>query len=337
MVTIKDISKKSGYSTSTVSKALNGSSEIGEETTLLIQKIAHEMGYFPNAAARLLKTNKSNNLGVLFVDEMQSGLAHEYFSSVLNSFKVEAERLGYDITFISHNIGNQNMTYYEHCKYRNCDGVVIACVDFNDPRVIELIQSEIPTVTIDHIFNDSTSILSDNLNGVKDLVNHIYNYGHRKIAFIHGENTSVTQRRLAGFYKACNKLNITVPDYYIKPARYHDPKSSGLATRELLQLKDPPTCIIYPDDFSFIGGMNEIEKHGLSIPDDISVAGYDGIYLSQVLRPQLCTYKQNTEGLGKYAAANLVDAITNKKTYIPKQIWVEGELLVGNSIKKIEF
>ena len=337
MVTIKDISKKSGYSTSTVSKALNSSSEIGEETTSLIQKMASEMGYFPNAAARLLKTNKSNNLGVLFVDEMQSGLAHEYFSSVLNSFKVEAERLGYDITFISHNIGNLNMTYYEHCKYRNCDGVVIACVDFNDTRVIELIQSEIPTITIDHIFNDSTSILSDNLKGVKDLVNHIYDYGHRKIAFIHGENTSVTQRRIAGFHKACNKLNITVPDYYIKPARYHDPKSSGLATKELLELKDPPTCIMYPDDFSFIGGMNEIENHGLSIPIDISVAGYDGIYLSQVLRPKLSTYKQNTEALGKYAAANLIDAVTNKKTYIPKQIWVEGELLVGNSIKKIEF
>ncbi|WFA10025.1 LacI family DNA-binding transcriptional regulator [Tissierella sp. Yu-01] len=337
MVTIKDISKKTGYSTSTVSKALNGSSEIGEETTELIRKMASEMGYLPNAAARLLKTNRSNNLGVLFVDEMQSGLGHEYFSAVLNSFKVEAERLGYDITFISHNIGNMPMSYYEHCKYRNCDGVVIACVDFNDPAVIELMQSEIPTVTIDHIYNDCTAILSDNLNGVKDLVHHIYDNGHRKIAFIHGENTSVTQRRLAGFYKTCNKLNIEVPDYYIKQARYHDPTSSALATRELLQLPDPPTCIMYPDDFSFIGGMNEIEKQGLSIPDDISVTGYDGIYLSQVLRPTLSTYKQNTEALGKEAAINLVNAIVDKKTYIPKQIWIEGKLLVGNSIKKIEF
>jgi LacI family transcriptional regulator len=85
LVTIKDISKKSGFSTSTVSKALNGSSEIGEETSELIKKVANEMGYFPNAAARLLKTKQSNNIGVLFIDEMQSGLAHEYFSAVLNS------------------------------------------------------------------------------------------------------------------------------------------------------------------------------------------------------------------------------------------------------------
>jgi LacI family transcriptional regulator len=337
LVTIKDISKKCGFSTSTVSKALNGSSEIGDETTALVQKTAIEMGYFPNAAARLLKTNRSNNIGVLFIDEMKSGLGHEYFSAVLNSFKVEAELLGYDITFISHNIGNMKISYYDHCKYRNCDGVIIACVDFNDPAVIELIQSEIPTVTIDHIFNDCTAILSDNLKGVKELVQYIYGNGHRKIAYIHGENTSVTHRRLVGFHKACEELDIKVPKDYIKEARYHDPQSSGTATRELLNLSDPPTCIMYPDDFSFIGGMNEIEKHGLNIPDDISVTGYDGIYLSQVLRPKLSTFKQNTEALGKEAAINLVQAIVDKKTYIPKQIWIEGELLIGNSVKKIEF
>ncbi|WP_326908042.1 LacI family DNA-binding transcriptional regulator [Sedimentibacter sp. MB31-C6] len=337
MVTIKDISKKSGYSTSTVSKALNGSSEIGENTSSFIRKVANEMGYFPNAAARLLKTNHSNNIGVLFIDEMQSGLAHEYFSAVLNSVKDEAEHLGYDITFISRNIGKMHMSYYNHCKYRNCDGVVIACVDFNDPEVVELIQSEIPTVTIDHIFNDCTAILSDNISGVTDLVKYIYDNGHRKIAYIHGENTSVTQRRLSGFYKTCKEMGLEIPNNYIKEARYHDPKSSGLATRELLQLSDPPSCIMYPDDFSFIGGMNEIEKQGLKIPDDISVAGYDGIYLSQVLRPKLCTFKQNTEALGKEAANNIVMAITEKKTYIPKQIWIEGELLTGKSIKKIDF
>lgn len=337
MITIKDISKKCGFSTSTVSKALNGSSEIGKKTTAIIQKTAVEMGYLPNSAARSLKTNRSNNIGVLFIDEMQSGLGHEYFSAVINSFKVEAERLGYDITFISHNIGNMQMSYYDHCKYRKCDGVVIACVDFNDPAVVELIQSEIPTVTIDHIFNDCTAILSNNLRGANDLVRYIYEKGHRKIAFIHGENTSVTKNRLAGFYKACNELGLTIPKEYIKQARYHDPKSSGLATRELLNLPVPPSCIMYPDDFSFIGGMNEIEKHGLIIPDDISVAGYDGIYLSQVLRPRLCTFKQNTEALGKEAAIHLVKAILDKKTYVPKQIWIEGELLIGNSVKKTEF
>lgn len=336
MTTIKDISKKCGYSVSTISKALNDSSEIGAETKKKIKETAKAMGYFPNAAARLLKTNRSNNIGVLFVDEMQSGLTHEYFSAVLNSLKVEAEQLGFDITFISQNLGNITMSYYEHAKYRNCDGVVIACVDFYDPAIIELINSDIPTVTIDHIFNESSAILSDNLNGARDLVRYIGEQGHRKIAYIHGEDTTVTQKRLAGFYKACKELDIKIPDEYIKRARYHDPKSSALATRELLDLPDPPTCIMYPDDFSFIGGMNEIEQHGLSIPEDISVAGYDGIYLSQVLRPKLTTYRQDTEALGREAAHQIIGQITDKKTFVPKQIWIKGDLLTGDSIRKIK-
>ena len=335
MVTIKDISKKCGVSFATVSKALNGYSDIGEETAENIRMIAKEMGYLPNATARTLKTKRSNNIGVLFMDNTQRGLAHEYFSTVLESFKVEAERLGFDITFISKNIGNLNMSYYDHCKYRHCDGVCIACVDFNDPAVVELVRSEIPTVTIDHVFDNRTAVLSDNIQSVRDLVQYIHGGGHRKIAFIHGEDTSVTQKRLASFYKTCEDLSLEVPDNYVQSALYHDPKSSGIATRELLNLKQRPTCIMYPDDFSFIGGMNEIEKQGLSIPDDISVVGYDGIYLSQVLRPKLTTLRQDTETLGKEAADKLIKAIVSPKTYIPQQVVIPGLLWEGGSVKKI--
>lgn len=335
MVTIKDISIKLGVSPATVSKALNGHSDIAEATIEKIRKTAREMGYLPNAAARALKTNRTHNLGVLFTDATQSGLAHEYFSHILESFKVEAERLGYDITFISQNIGNTPMSYYDHCRYRNVDGVAIASVDFTDPMVLELVQSEFPIVTIDYVFNNRTAILSDNVGGIRDLVTHIYERGHRKIAYIHGEDTSVTQKRLASFYSTCAELGISVPDEYVRPAIFHDPRSSALATRELLALPVKPTCIMYPDDFSFIGGMNEIERSGLCIPEDISVAGYDGIYLSQVLRPKLTTLRQDTKTLGAYAAAQLVKAIESPKLAIPQQILVKGELLPGGSVQQL--
>jgi LacI family transcriptional regulator len=335
MITIKDISKKCGVSSATVSKALNGYTDISEETIELIRGVAREMGYLPNAMARALKTNRSYNLGVLFVDKTSSGLAHEYFSAVLNSFKVEAEMLGYDITFISQNIGQFSMSYFEHCRYRKCDGAVIASVNFNDPAVVELVQSDIPTVTIDHVFNNRTAILSDNVKGVSDLVHYLYDNGHRKIAFIHGEDTAVTQKRVASFYKNCAELGIDVPNEYVKSAIYHDPKSSSRATVELLKLSDRPTCIMYPDDFSFIGGMIEIEKAGLSIPRDISVVGYDGIYLSQVLRPRLTTLRQDTESLGREAASKLVEAIEKPKTFIPQQIMVPGQILEGGSVKRL--
>lgn len=335
MVTIKDISKRCGVSAATVSKALNGYTDIGGDTAEYVRSVAKEMGYLPNATARALKTNRSNNLGVLFVDQTHCGLTHEYFSSVLNSLKEEAESRGFDITFISKNIGQFQMSYYEHCRYRNCDGVVIASVNFKDPDVVELVNSEIPIVTIDHVFDNRTAILSDNVDCICNMVRYLYNNGHRRIAYIHGEDTSVTQKRLASFYKACMDLGINISEEYIKPAIYHDPKASGLATRELLALPVRPSCIMYPDDFSFIGGMNEIERHGLEIPDDISVVGHDGIYLSQVLRPRLTTLKQDTESLGREAAAKLIEAIVSPKTFIPQQVVVPTHFVEGKSVKML--
>jgi LacI family transcriptional regulator len=335
MVSMKDISIKCGVSVATVSKALNGQSDIGKQTALHIRKVAKEMGYFPNAAARALKTNRTNNIGVLFVDKMQSGLMHEYFSSLLNSIKAEAERGGYDVTFISSNIGQSKMSYLEHCRYRACDGVVIACADFNDPSVVELVQSEIPVVTIDHVFNDKTSILSNNVRGVKDLVEFLAEQGHRKIAFIHGEDTSVTQKRIASFYRTCQELGIAVPDHYVKSALYHDPASSGEATKELLALTDRPTCIMYPDDFSFMGGRNVLDERGLKIPEDISVTGYDGIFLSQILQPALTTVRQDTISIGREAAARLIESIENPKAAVAEQVMIDGQLLPGNSVKRI--
>ena len=125
MVTLKEIANVCGVSVATVSKALNHASDISQETTEKVSRVARELGYYPNAAARQLKTNRSYNIGVLFVDDTHCGLTHEYFSSVLNAVKNEVEHNGYDVTFISKNIGSTTMSYLEHARYRNCDGVVI--------------------------------------------------------------------------------------------------------------------------------------------------------------------------------------------------------------------
>lgn len=335
MVSIKDISIRCGVSVATVSKALNNHSDISETTKKNILQVAREMGYYPNSFARALKTNRTYNIGVLFVDEAQSGLTHDYFAHVLDSFKVEAESHGYDITFINKHMGHRKMSYFEHSKYRGVDGVVIACIDFSDPDVLELIQSNIPVVTIDHIFNNRTAIVSDNVKGMRDLITYIYDMGHRKIAYIHGADSSVTQNRVGSFYKTLNELNVSIPDEYVREGIYHDADTTYHLTKELLALRNRPTCIILPDDFSCIGGINAIKEAGLSIPDDISIAGYDGVLLSQVLNPKLTTLKQDTKALGKYAAEKLIALIENPKANIVEIVVVEGSLLTGESIKKL--
>ena len=332
MASIKDIAKACGVSVATVSKALNGHNDISQATKEKVREAARQIGYMPNSAARALKTNRTYNLGVLFVDEAQSGLTHEFFAAVLDSFKRHAEGRGYDITFINHNISGRSMSYLEHCHYRGVDGVVIACVNFYDPQVVELVNGDVPVVTIDHVFNNRMAILSDNVVGTKALVQQAWACGHRRIAFIHGEKTAVTENRVAGFYQACEELGLKIPEAYVREGIYHDADRCAAETKALLELPQPPTCIIFPDDFSALGGYNAINEKGLSIPEDVSVMGYDGIYLSRVVKPQLVTYQQNTTALGRTAADKLIELIEHPRVTLPEQIRVSGKLLDGGSV-----
>lgn len=332
MVSIKDIAERCQVSSATVSKAMNGHRDVSETTRMLVMQVAAEMGYLPNLAARALKTNRTYNLGVLFVDDTLSGLSHEYFAPVLESFKAEAEAEGYSITFISRNVGKQRTTYLENCRYRSVDGVLIASVNFEDPDVIELVNSEVPVIVIDYVFNNRSAIISDNISGMSDLVNYVCDRGHSRLAFIHGEETSVTKARLASFYHTCEQRGVHVPEEYVRKGAYHDTECTAQLTQELLALKTRPTCIFFPDDFSALGGMNAIGNAGLSIPQDISVVGYDGIRLSRVLQPPLTTLHQDTKTIGKCAAERLISYIERPKTTLPSNIVVPGILQEGASV-----
>ncbi len=334
-VSLKDISKACGVSIATVSKALNDHSDIGQDTKENIRRVAEELGYHPNAAAQALKTKRTNNIGVLFVDEANSGLTHDYFSHVLDSFKRCAEQNGFDITFINADKTRpDNMSYLTHAMYRGFDGVVIACVDFFDPQVDELINSTIPVVTIDHIFYNRIAIISDNARGMRDLVSYVYRMGHRKIAYIHGLESSVTRARLASYYRTLQDFGITVPDEYVLAVPYRDSEAAYRATLKLLSLPEPPTCILYPDDFSAFGGINALSEKGLRIPDDISIAGYDGTEIASRVIPKLTTIAQDTEGIGKAAAERLIDMINNPKAALIEQVVIEGKLEPGGTVGK---
>lgn len=336
MVSLKDIASRCGVSTATVSKALHDQKDISSDTKNRIKDIAKEMGYFPNAAARALKTNKSNNIGVLYADEADMGLTHEYFAGVLNGFKIQAEMLGYDITFINTSLEGKKMSYLEHCKYRDFDGVVIVCADFQNNEVQELMNSDLPVVTIDYIHYSCSAVSSNNVKCMSDLVNYVVSMGHKKIAYIHGqEYSSVTKERLAAFYRTLESHKIEVPGEYIRQARYLEVDEVASQTQQLLDLEDPPTCILYPDDTAIIGGINVIRQNGLKIPQDISIAGYDGTRISQMLSPKLTTIRQDSDRIGQEAAKKLINIIKKPKTALMERVVIEGILLEGESVGKI--
>jgi len=336
MVSLKDIAVACGVSVATASKAMNDQKDVSEKTKLYVRQVAKEMGYFPNAVAKALKTNRTYNIGVLFVDEARSGLTHNYFSHVLDEFKTTVEAAGYDITFINCNKQREGrMSYLEHSRYRGFDGVVIACVEFDNPEVMELINGDVPVVTIDHMFNNRIAIMSNNVQGMSDLVDYIYKQGHRKIAYIHGADSSVTRSRLACFHKKMEAYGVKVPDEYVLEAAYRSAAEAAKATEQLLDLEEPPTCILYPDDFSAYGGINVIKARGLSVPKDISIAGYDGIELADLIEPKLTTLKQDTKQLGKAAAEQLISLIEKPKSTLIDQIIVEGKVIEGETVGKI--
>lgn len=336
MVSMKDIAAKCNVSVATVSKALNDQSDIGEETRKLIKKTAREMGYFPNSLARALRTNKSYNIGVLFVDEGRSGLTHDYFSRVLDSFKEVVEDNGYDITFINCSKKRpQRMSYLEHSRYRGFDGIVIACIDFTDPEVIELSNADIPLVTIDYMFNNRSSVVSNNYGSMATLMEYIVKNGHKKIAYVCGEDTAVTRNRLAAYYKVLEDNGIEVPDDYVMHGSYRSTSKSEAFTDKLLERKDRPTCILYPDDYSAMGGLNSIHKHGLNVPEDISIAGFDGINIAHKIEPKLTTIRQDTKAIGEMAALKLLSLMERPKSTVEEQLMVDGTLEEGKSVAKI--
>ncbi|MCD8094636.1 MAG: LacI family transcriptional regulator [Ruminococcus sp.] len=336
MVSLKDISVRCGVSIATVSKALNDHKDVSPATKERIIKAAKEMGYFPNSQARALKTNRTFNLGVMFNDEAGSGLTHEFFAKILNSFKTQAELSGYDITFINKDIGERRMSTYEHCRYRNVDGVVIICTDFSDPDVYEVINGDLPVVTIDHIFDCRSAVVSDNEAGMEALVSFVYEKGHRRLAFIQGNRSAVMEKRMSGFCKACMHRGLKIRPDRMVLGEYYNPSITYEFTKKFISSGDRPTCIFMPDDYSAIGGYNAIKDFGLRIPQDVSVVGYDGIVYSKFLSPMLTSYKQDTEMIGVTAARKLISQIENPSTTFTEVMTISGEVQTGASVADVK-
>ena len=325
-VRLKDVAEACGVSASTVSRALNGQGESSEKAAL-IRKRAEEMGYVPNAAALSLKTNRSNSIGVLYEDHMD----HEYFSSLLDSLRREARIKGYDLTLIGGD-GETPVNYYEHASRRNLDVVIVIQADFDSAEVIRLATSPIPSVIIDHMYEGCNCVGSDNRASMARLVRHAWEKGHRRIAYIAGEQGAVTKERLAGFYKACAETGICVPEGSVREGHFHDPDECARLIRELTAGKKGATCVFCPDDYSCLGAMWQLKEEGISVPEQLSLIGYDGIRMGQMIPPRLTTYRQDTAGIAAEAVSLLLETIESPETHTARHITVEGRLVEGETV-----
>lgn len=335
MTTLKEIAARCGCSVATVSKALNGLPDIGAETAQRIRDVAAQMGYVPNAAARALKTSRSHTIGMMLFLRGENVWLHDHFARVAAGIHEELEAAGYDATPVTCTDEHLTGHYLEYCRHRGYDGVVVMSGTFEEDGMQELLDSRIPLVTIDYAFAHHSAIFSDHAQGMRDLVRHAYAKGHRRIAYVYGQSGAVANVRLNGFKRACVEYGLEIPEEYLKSAVYRDLAASAAATKELMSLPIPPTCIFYPDDYACVGGMNMLMDMGLRIPEDISVAGYDGIPLAHLLRPKLTTVLQDGREQGRCAGRELLRTIRSSNGFHPQHIVLPCTLIEGASIKEL--
>lgn len=336
LITIKDIAKLAGVSTTTVSKVINNYPDIGRETRDRVIKIMKETKYRPNAIARSLSTNKSNSIGVFMNYNPSKGLHHLFFHEVLYGLETNLGQKGYDFIYFSDLKWKKSCDYLAKCLNRHIDGVILMGITV-DNHIKELLKSDIPTVFLDLDLtgDNATYITSNNLAGAAKVVDYFCQLGHKKIGMIAGlENTMPTKYRTEGFNQCIREHNLDSRKEW-KINTFYSEEGGYSAMNELLKQEELPTAFFCHSDMIAIGAMKAIKNAGYKVPDDFSIVGFDDLGISSYMTPNLTTIRQDSYLMGDKAANLLLEMINNPEGKVSPQI-LPVELIVRESCKKID-
>jgi len=330
LITIYDIAKHCGVSPSTVSKVINNYPSIPLSTRQKILQAMEDLNYIPNSSAKYLSKGTSHNIGVLaFFGLDISPFRHPLFADILDSFQKVMHENGYDLLFISRNVAGKNESFLKNIISRNIDGVILFG-DLNHPEMIEIIESKIPCIGFDYYGDKMPSVVSNNYQAMFHLSEHLIFHGHKNIVFIHGERNEVTNVRITAFQDALEKHNITFMPHMLYETMFADNERIARITADIVARNNVPTAIMYPDDFGAIEGIKVLRSLDIYVPKRISVTGFDGIDVAQLVSPTITTFKQDTVLIGQHLARKLMKAIKHKD--LVKDVEeVMGELIIGQS------
>ena len=333
-MTIKDIAKRAGVAHTTVSRALRGSPLIAADTVERIRQIAFEMGYHPSAAARSLKTNRSQVLGVIVTH-----IADPFFSEIIQGIDEIAQQRGYSL-FIAAALHDpeRERAIVKIMREHRVDGVIICSTPFSPEQSRQLLTHEIPIVVINNQAAEDYrySIYHDDAYGSQQITQHLIDLGHRKIAYLGNSLSGRTNlERLSGFRQSMKAASLKIPDGYIYAVEGGDPQAGLIGAEHFLALTDRPTAIFCFNDMQAIGVMKSLRQAGLSVPVDCSVAGFDNISFSDYTCPSLTTFEQPKRQIGSEAARLILELLCteDKNHESPKQKIqaLRGQLLKRDS------
>ncbi len=308
MATIKDIADKLGIAVSTVSKGLNGASDISDDMRQLVFDTAVELGY----ASKRMKLKGTRKVCIL-IENMEYENIDQFGYEIIVGFKLLAGRRQWDVSVIPVNLSMQTTEKYDTYMLKNgYSGAFLLGFTLQDDWIAQLNRTCVPTVLLDNYIEKNSHVGyvgTDSLEGIDLAVDHLKNLGHTKIAFLNGsKNSMISNQRYQSFVQGMinhelipSEELIEYGDYSPDCAVYHVPSF----------IKNNATAILCASDLIAYGVITEVIKQGLRVPDDISVIGFDDLPLAAQLVPPLTTIRQNRIDLGKSSFMLLDGLVSN--------------------------
>jgi LacI family transcriptional regulator len=327
MVTIKDVAREAKVSVATVSRVLNGSGPVSEDTRRLIREVAGRMRYVPHSGARSLITSKTQTLGILLPD-----LYGEFFSEVIRGMDDTAQRNGFHLLISRAYADRHGIETAIRGMRGRVDGIVVMSPDLDAESLLNL-PSTIPVVLLCSVSrgNEVDSLTITNCRGAREMVTHLVSLGHRRIAIIKGSPRNYdAAERLRGYRMALREAGIS-PDASLELAGNFTEEGGYAATVELLSSAVRPTAIFAANDSMAIGALSALRESGVEVPDEMAVAGFDDIPLARYMDPPLSSVHVPICELGARAADLLLHGITHKNDHARRRERVSTELVIRSS------
>jgi LacI family transcriptional regulator len=315
-ITIKDIAKALGLSTSTVSRALRGSYEISSETKRMVIEYAEQFNYRPNPIALSLKERRSRSIGVVVCE-----IANNFFSQAINGIESIAYNRGYHVIISqSHESYEREVVISEHLASRSVDGLLVSLSTETEQiaHFKNLHDKGFPIVFFDRITDeiDTYKVVADNFKGAYDATQHLIDSGYKKIAHLtSASHLSISKERLNGYKAALAANQINVNEAYIKNCNHGGMiyKELEEAVKSLVNLKDKPEAIFSAGDRLTVSCLAALKAIGLKVPDDIALVGFSNSPLVELLNPSLTSVKQPAFEMGQVATELLIKLIESKR------------------------
>ncbi|HXF05815.1 MAG TPA: LacI family DNA-binding transcriptional regulator [Blastocatellia bacterium] len=326
-VSIKDIARAANVSHSTVSRALRNSHLVSRETAERIRRIAHEMGYRPSAVARSLVTQRTKTIGVVVTT-----IADPFIAEVVSGIEEVANDHGYSVFLANSNADPAREIKVVHSFHeRRVDGILVTASRVGALYLPVLSEMKVPIVLINNQHPDEFvhSVLIDNITASREATEHLIRLGHRRIAYIGDQyGYQSDTERFAGYRQALEMAGL---DFLPELIAHGDGKPEGgmAAMEKLLALPEPPTAVFCYNDMSALGALRVIRSRGLRVPDDISLVGFDDLFIASYTNPPLTTIRQPKRQMGRMATEVLLKLLAGENS--ATHIQVKGELIVRES------